>query len=232
MNNNFNHEQDRNTEKPALLQLLMDPETQFINLRANPRIWGTLIIVTILFVIGTVLQMSYIDPGTVIDAELEGILQPGEEHIAYMLVVFGSGIASLFMPTIIILVSTVIYLLIAKLIKSPVSFRQLFSMNTYILFINALGVFINGLLIASIGGDPDFIVTSLGSYVQPDTMLGAILSNFELFSIWALVLTALGLQIVANFSKRAAWTVTIGFFVFGIVVSMVGSAFTMLANTL
>lgn len=232
MSEQFNELERHKNEKPSLLGIVMDAEKQFVKIRNNPRIIGALIIITLIFVIGTVMQMSYADPSTLIDDELAGIIEPGQEHIAYMLALFGSGIAALFMPTIIILFSTFVYWIVSKIVKSHVSFKQLFSMNTYILFINAIGVFINGLFVASTGRDSGFILTNLGSYVQGDSMFGSILSNIELFSIWALILTALGLQIVARFSKKAAWTVTIGLFLIGIVFSMVGTALGMLAGTL
>lgn len=223
-------EQFNNDHKPSLLGIIMSPEEQFVKIRNNPRILGALIVITLIFVVGTVMQMSYVDPKTLIDDELASVLGPGDEHIAYILAVFGSGIAALFMPVIIILISTVIYFVVAKIVKSPVLFKQLFSMNTYIMLITAIGLFINGLFTASIGADPAVMFTSLGAFVQVDTMLGAILANFELFALWSLILTAMGLQIVAGFSKGAAWTVTIVLFVIGIVFSMVGTALSMLVN--
>lgn len=228
MNENHNVQ----TTNPSLLGMVTNPKEQFEKIRDNPKIWGALIVISLIFVIGTMFQMSNVDPNVLIDEELEGLFGPGEEKIVHMLSIIGGGFAALFMPIIIILVSTVIYWIIAKLVKSEVTFKKLFSMNTYIVFINAIGVLVNGAFSAVIGNNVNIMFTSLGSFVNTNTMLGAILSNFELFAIWTLILTAIGLQIVAKFSQRAAWTVTILLFVIGIIFSMVGAAFGMLVGTL
>lgn len=230
MEDGFNRENDSNVilKRPSLFGMIMSPKNQFEKMRANPIIWGALIMITVIFVIGTVLQMFNVDPSTMINEELEGILSPGDEGIVYLLSIFGSGLAALFMPIIIVLISSFIYWVVAKLVKSTVTFKQLFSMNTYILFINSLGILINGLLAVSIGAGSNLTYTSLGTFFQGHALLEAIFSNFELFGIWALILTAIGLQIVARFSKTAAWTVTILLFIIGLVFSMVGAAFGML----
>ena len=46
-------------------------------------------------------------------------------------------ITGLFTPIFGVLIATVIYLIIAKIARSEVSFKQLFSMNTYIMMISA-----------------------------------------------------------------------------------------------
>lgn len=233
MEDQFNQEtgDQVNVKKPSLLGMIMNPKEQLTRIRDNPLILGALIIISFIFVVGTVLQMININPSTVLDDELAGILDPGDEKIVLILTLFGSGLAALFMPVIIILISSFIYWVVAKLVKSKVTFKQLFSMSTYILFINSLGILINGLLTMLISSNASGLFTSLGSLVPSGTMFSSILSSFELFGIWALILTAIGLQIVANFSKAAAWTVTILFFTIGIVFSMVGVAFEMLIGS-
>src|SRR5690625_3782917 len=54
-------------------------------------------------------------------------------------------LVGIFTPIITILISSAIYFGIAKLIQSTVTFKQLFSMTTFIGIINAISIVINGL---------------------------------------------------------------------------------------
>ncbi|RYG72227.1 hypothetical protein EU245_11080 [Lentibacillus lipolyticus] len=77
--------------------------------------------------------------------------------------------------------------------KSTVTLKQLGSMNTYISFILAINVLVSGIAIFMIGGNPTVLFTNM------ETIINLI------FTIWIIVLTALGLERVAGFSKKLAW---------------------------
>src|SRR5699024_11278806 len=164
-----------------------------------------------------------IDPSEILGDEFVPVDGESEAFFAVFAII-GSAIAALFIPVITILIGSVIYLIVAKLLKSDVTFKQLFSMNTYIMIIGALSFIVNGLFVSLVGGNSEIMFTSLAYFIHTDGMMTAILTNIEDFSIWSLILTALGLQIVANLSKTAACTVTLLFFYIGIVLSIVGSA--------
>ena len=124
------------------------------------------------------------------------------------------------------LIATVIYLIIAKIARSEVSFKQLFSMNTYIMMISALSMILNGIGVALLGGTAGTMYTSLGSLIGAEGTMGALLTSIEVFAIWGMILQAIGLQKVANFSKGLAWTIVIVFFAIGIIFTMIGAAFS------
>ena len=124
------------------------------------------------------------------------------------------------------LISAVIYLLIAKIARSEVSFKQLFSMNTYIMFISALSLIINGIGIALLGGTVDTVYTSLGSIISTEGAISGLLNSIEVFTIWGLILSAIGLHKVAGFSKGLAWGISIAFFVITVIFAMIGAAFS------
>lgn len=200
-------------EKPSLLGIITSPTEQFKRIRENPIFWGALIIVTIISVIGMLL--------TSLGVELPNLNDLTAEEIAIGKVIAGVGvlILGLVSTVVSILFSTVLYLLIARINKSSVTFKQLFSMNTYITLITALSMLVNGIIIALLGsysGD-DLIFTSLGSLVNIDGSLGVLLNQIEIFSIWTMIITVIGLQKVAGFSKSQAWVVVIAFFVVGII---------------
>ncbi|HEX6593423.1 MAG TPA: YIP1 family protein, partial [Bacillota bacterium] len=112
---------------------------------------------------------------------------------------------------------------IAKIAQANVTFKQLFSMNTYILIISALGVIVNHAIALIIGSDPDVFVTSLGSAIDAPGVVGVLLQSIELFSIWGLIVTVIGLQKVAHFSKGLAWGVQITRFIIVVIFAMIGA---------
>src|SRR5690625_7637428 len=91
----------------------------------------------------TALNVDYAnDPELQESIEMLGI----DEDVMIKSAAILAGIGSLFIPGFTALISTIIYLVIAKIIKKAVSFSQLYSMNVYVLFISAICVLFNALL--------------------------------------------------------------------------------------
>lgn len=208
-------------EKPKLLGMITNPTEQFLKIKQNPVIWVPLIIVSLLMMVGAILTALNIDftsdPKLQESIEVLGI----DEGLMVQLSAVFAGLGSLFLPGLTALISTVIYLVIAMVIKKPVSFSQLFSMNTYILFISALSVLVNGLLSFVLTGESTLLFTSLAAIIQTDNlMIESVLSMVEIFTIWGLILTMIGLQKVANFSKRVSVIIVGGFYLLSILFSL------------
>lgn len=206
-------------EKPSIFGMIWSPIEQFERIRERPRILGPMAIIIGLFIVGMLITMFSVDTG------LEGLSNGEMVGFAVFLAVT-SGILGVIAPIIGTLISSFIYWIIAKLARSEVSFKQLFSMCTYIMIISVLGSIINGVGIAILGGDGETMFTSLGSFIPVEGAIGGLLNSIELFGIWGVILAALGLNRVANFSKGLAWTVSIAFFVIGVVFAMIGAAFS------
>lgn len=208
-------------EKPKLLGMITNPTEQFLKIKQNPVIWVPLIIVSLLMMVGAILTALNIDftsdPKLQESIEVLGL----DEGLMIQLSAVFAGLGSLFLPGLTALISTVIYLVIAMVIKKPVSFSQLFSMNTYILFISALSVLVNGLLSFVLTGESTLLFTSLAAIIQTDNlMIESVLSMVEIFTIWGLILTMIGLQKVANFSKRVSVIIVGGFYLLSILFSL------------
>lgn len=202
------------SEKPSLVGMITSPGEQLERIRERPLIWGPLIYVTILFIIGTWAQSMGIEiPG------LEG-LSPEEEALVSRISTISTVVSAVFMPIIIIFISSVIYMLVAKIARSEVRFKQMFSMMTHITIIGALGVVLNGILFAVFGGGDGSYYTSLGSLIEAEGAMAGLLDSLEIFSIWNVILTAMGLERVARMSKTASWSVSIAFFVIPVLFSM------------
>lgn len=213
-------------EKPSLIGIITSPTEQFERIRKRPVFWGALGVIALLSMCGLLF--------TSIGVELPNLDELSEEEIAVgktvgTISVMIFGVITLVIDT---LFSTVLYLLIAKINRTKVTFRQLFSMNTYIMIITALSFFLNGLIIAVLGkySESDTVLTSLGSFVDLTGPAGVLVDHIEIFSIWTLILTAIGLQKVARFSKGQAWIVVIAFFVVGLIFAMTNIEVSALVN--
>lgn len=208
-------EEKQNVEKPSLFGMILNPTEQFEKIKKRPLIWGAMVIVTILTVIGSWLMSLGIE----IQDDM-GI--PNME----IFVQINSIIVGLLSPVFGVLISSFIYWIIIKIVRSEATFQQLFSMNTYIMIISAFSILINGALTAILGGDGEVLFTSLGSLIVVEGAMAGLFNNLEVFTIWGVILSAIGLHKVGELSKGLAWTISIAFFVIAIIFSMIGAAFS------
>src|SRR5699024_7015089 len=185
--------QEISLEKPSLFGMFLEPRKQFERLKDNPIILVPFIIIAVLTTIGMLVMMSQID-FIAQDPELANM---GEHELMFVTiftqVIF--VITGILAPAVSILVSSFVYFIVAKIVQSEVSFKQLFSMNTFIYIISVLGLFINALAFFAVDNpDPEVYLTSLNSIIEADGALGALFTSIDIFSIWNIILTALGLD--------------------------------------
>lgn len=197
--------EETKVRKPSLIGMVTNPLQQFERIREIPLIWRAMTIAIIFTAVGVWLRnLAEEDVTSVIDTTL------------LLATVSGSVIGRLLGVFII----SYIHMLISVIAPSTVTFRQLFSMNTYILTISALGLIVNGIVVAVIGGDPEVMATSLSSVMRADGAMASLWNSIEVFSIWSSILTALGLEKVAGFSKTLSWAIAIVFFMIGIILEV------------
>lgn len=208
-------EQTVKQEKPSLFGMIWSPSEQFDRIKQTPKIWVPLLLVTLLFTAGMALLAFSMDASYF---EL-GDLTEEEAGLFLIIGMITMIIVGVFTPIFTVLISTVIYLLICKIASSDVTFKQLFSMNTYILVISAIGLIINSIITALIGGNPDVFITSVAGLLNAGP--GSVWNSFEVFAIWQTIITAIGLHRVAGLSKGLAWTIAVIFFVLGIIINLV-----------
>lgn len=197
------------SQKPSLLGVIWSPSVQFDKIRNTPKIWIPLLIITIMYIVGTYLTFSQFD----FEALLGETVPEEQMEIMVTISKITGAITGVFIPIFSVLISSAIYLLISKIAKSDVTFKQLFSLNTYILFVSAIGILFNSLIHLLIDGNSEIYVTSLAGVIGSTN---AVLAGVEIFSIWGIILTAIGLQKVARLSKGLSWTVALIFFIFGL----------------
>ena len=204
-------------QKPSLLGMFTSPGEQFERIKQVLKIWVPLLIISILYAIGMTLMALSMDASTLIDQEVP------EDQVDLVLGITKVTVAitGILTPIIGVLISSAIQLIITKIANSPATFKQLFSMNTFIMVIGATGVVLNTAIRYAIGGNPEIYVTSLAGLLNQEK--AGILSSFEIFTIWTMIATAIGLHKTAQLSKGLAWTIAIIFFLIGIGFALIGS---------
>lgn len=212
--------------KPSLLGMFTNPSTQFEKIRVQPVIWGPLAIITLVYFIASIIMAITLTPE---DLVVPGTVTLEDAELAIGISKVTMVISSLFGPILGLLISTIIYFIIIKIAKKDTTFGQLFSMSTFIMAIGAAGLLLNNLLHLLFGGSQGVYLTSLAGIMRSDSL---VLASFEIFSIWQLVLTAIGLHKVGQLSKGVAWTISIVFFLFGLAMAVIGDVFTTIMQSL
>jgi hypothetical protein len=210
-------EMNTKKENPSLMGMFTSPEVQFERIRQNPKIWVPLIIISILYVIGMIFMALSLDAATLID---QGVPEDQVELILGItkITVAVTGVIA---PIFGVLISSAIHLAIARIANYSVTFKQLFSMNTFIVIIGATGLILNMAIRSAIGGNSEIYITSLAGLLNQEK--AGVLGSIEIFGIWSIVLTSLGLQKTARFSKGLAWTIAIIFFLITIGIGLIGT---------
>lgn len=210
-------------KNPKLFSMFWNPGEQLNRIRQNPKIWIPLLIVTILYIVGSTIMAFTM--------KIEDFMVPGmTTQEAEMIAAIGkttAAVTGFILPIMTILISTVIYLIIVKIAKKDTTFKQLFSMNTFIMVIGAVGLILNNLIVAAIDGKAGIFITSLAGLLNSDS---ALLGTFELFSIWQLILTAMGLHRVGQLSKTVSVIIVIILFLIGLGFAAIGSMFSGMAG--
>ncbi|MED4473793.1 YIP1 family protein [Oceanobacillus caeni] len=203
--------------KSTLIGLVLTPGEQFERIKVHPIIWRTMGIITLMYVLGMWMKSIGIETPGLGGLNTEEITRI-ERFTSITMIVSG-----LFLPFFTVLISSVFLMSIVKIAGSKVTFKQLFSMNTYIMFIRAIGVVLNGIIFALIGGSAEMMYTSLGSFIDTRGAVSGLLERIEVFAIWSVILSAVGMQKVANLSKGLAWTIAILIFAIGVLFAMLGA---------
>lgn len=206
--------------KPNLFAMIWSPGMQFERIRQNPKVWIPLLLVVILNAASAVIGALSLKAE---DLTVTGLpIEQAEMILGFtktMAIVMG-----FISPIFIIFISAAIYFIFTKIAKKETTFMQLLSMSTFIFFIPAIGALFNSIIWVLLGG-------SLGSGISITSLAGVLNSNspvlavIELFSIWKLILIAMGLNRVGQLSKATGIIVAIVFFLFSLGFAMLG-AFT------
>ena len=191
--------------KPSLLKMFWRPKEQFVKIRSNPIIATPLIVVTVIYIVASMVKALFIRAE---DLMLPGMSVQEADMVAATAKAF-TAMAGFISPVFTILFMTVIYFIILKIARKNTTFKQLFSMNTYIFVVQAVGLLVNSLLMMVIDSSSGSAITSLALFNRDWSMLNAI----ELFTVWKFVLTAIGFHLVGQLSKSISIILVIVLFI-------------------
>ncbi|WP_071395222.1 YIP1 family protein [Bacillus tuaregi] len=210
---------------PNLLGMFWSPGEQFESIRQNPRIWIPLLIVSVLNIAAyLIMAMSM----TANDLMLPGMTAE-EAEMTLAIAKATTAVSGFVAPIFAILFSSLIHFIIVKIARKETTFKQLFSMNTYISMIGAVGILLNFAIMAAMGvSSTEGYITSLASLFGSSH--SSVLSAFELFSIWQMILTAIGLHKVGQLSKTVSYIIVIIFFLITLGFAALGSIFAGMAG--
>ncbi|MFV8826415.1 YIP1 family protein [Alkalihalobacterium sp. APHAB7] len=200
--------------KPSVFGMILNPSEQFERLKSNPMVSIPFLLVTLIYTIGTGIMAFGMESSWLLaelspeEAELFAEI---EMFMRIMVLVTG-----LFVPIIGALVFAVIFIIIAKMSSSAVTFKKLLSIGLFVSVIGGLGVVFNAMMSTIFGTNPDIPFTSLAILFSENNSLSNLLISIEVFAIWQLIVTVKGLRKVANFGPALAWLSTIVFYFIGI----------------
>ena len=192
-------------QKPSLLKMFWRPKEQFVKITSNSIMATPLIVVTVIYIMASMVKALFIRAE---DLMLPGMTAQEADMVAATAKAF-TAMSGFISPVFTILLTTIIYFIILKIARKNTTFKQLFSMNTYIFVVQAVGLLINSLLMMVIDSSSGSAITSLALFNRNWSMLHAL----ELFTIWKFVLTAIGFHLVGQLSKSTSIILVIVLFI-------------------
>src|SRR5699024_7901662 len=183
--------------------------------------------------------VQLVTSGQFLDAEL-GMIFEGDPTITdewaqeiFWFTAIIAVITTLVSVPLMMAISALIYFAIGKILKTKADFIHYFSLSIYVSVIGVLGGIIHLIYNALVPKTPpDFAFTSLQALLQVDGPMQVVFTSISIFSVWQLIITAIGLQIVGLYSKRAAWITVIVMFILSILMGVFSFAISEFTNNL
>ncbi|MCF8890939.1 Yip1 family protein [Priestia megaterium] len=216
MNTELNLSPDKQQgDKPSIFKFITSPILQFEKMKSNPVIWGPLLLTLILTALTSILAVYTPEAQEALQQQKEAGLEVSHT-LSIVMGAVGGVIAMI--PTLAFM--GLILFLVAKLGMGKTTYRQMFSLNLFVTFITVIGQLINtGVAVLA---HTSANVTSLNGLVGAKGAMGGVLTSIEIFSIWGFILTAVGLQKVANLSKVASVITVVVLFILGAAIAGIG----------
>ncbi|MBD1372047.1 YIP1 family protein [Hazenella sp. IB182357] len=202
-------------QKPSMLGFLTSPKEQLERLKVKPTFWLPLIIYVVILSALSIAQSYYTlyeNPDVILQTlpaeQQESVSQSQKlmnESMKNMQLI-GSAIVSPIAFAVVPLFVAFFYWLMQKIFRGKATFKQMFALQAHLLLFAVLSTLIGTVLLfaADVYGEG---LASLAVFVSEPGMLKNLLSLFDVFNLWGLFITSLGLIILANLSKGKALTI-------------------------
>ncbi|ENQ3107012.1 YIP1 family protein [Bacillus cereus] len=204
-------------EKPSLFGMITSPSLQFERMRTNAPVWGAFFLLVLLGGLGF-MAIGYASLKNPIMVEA---LKEDPTGTAKYFIMGGAFVTGLFMTAIMFFIGAALYKVIMMFMGNDTSYKKLLSITVYSGIISCIGLLVNAVLAIVLGTDGTVRYTSLGPLFEKGTTAFGIGNSIEIFAIWGLFVTWLGLHITAGLSKKQATILVVIFFL----ISLAFSAF-------
>ncbi len=210
--------QDAGSKKPSLFGMITSPGEQFERMKTKSPVWGAFFIIVIL---GTIMATGAGYLSLINTPEMAKLLDGGDAGTIKAFAIGGGAVAGLLATVFGLFIAAGFYKIIMMFMSNDTPYMKILSIYLYANLVTYIGGLLNIGLGFVLGGNGTDFYTSLGPLFESGTMAHGIGSSIEIFSIWSLILTGLGLHIVAGLSKKQATILIVIFFVitvgFGVV---------------
>lgn len=194
-------------QKPSFIKMMLDPKDQLLLLEKHsplmfPLIKIILLIMTFGFIAGYYLSNNQ-ETNTI--AEEIGST-PARYQVVSGLI---SGISSVVGLLFSILIITILYKIALVAIRKDIPFKQIFVIGIYISFIPFIGSIINFVVSIFMGEAEIREFTNFGNSLSSSNMLTGVVSSFDVFKIWNVILYGMLFYYVAKCSKKQSFLISI-----------------------
>ncbi|MGG0276163.1 Yip1 family protein [Bacillus rhizoplanae] len=209
-------------EKPSLFGMITSPSLQFERMRSNAPVWGAFFLMAVLGgLIGAIATYLYsIDPTVIAKNKELGFEMP-------IAIALGTGFVMAFISVMVtFFIGAALYKVLMMFMSNDTSYKKLLAITVYSSIITVIGGIINMGLAWILGGNGQEMYTGLGPvFASTGGVVHGIAKSFEVFAIWGLVVTGLGLHITAGLSKKQATILVVIFFILSMAFGAVGGLF-------
>ncbi|KMP97119.1 membrane protein [Bacillus wiedmannii] len=197
-------------EKPSLFGMITSPGEQFERMKTKSPVWVAFLIFVL---IGTVTTAAVFYLSVVNTPEVAKEMNGQDGQMIKWFALGGGALFGLFGTPIGLFIAAGFYKVIMMLMGNDTPYMKILSIYLYANLVFYIGSLLNvglGLIFEGNGTDA---YTSLAPLFEKGTVLNGIASSIEIFNIWSLILTGLGLHIVAGLSKKQATILIVIFFI-------------------
>lgn len=223
--------------KPNIILMIKNPKQNLKRIKNNPTwiaaffiLYATVILLTIALTFSESFKNEMVDEIMNIQGGV-----PNEEALMFALLIsrIGAIITVIVSYPLTLLIVAAIFLLVGKIVNSKAKFKHYFSLALHLSVFTTIGTMIN-ILAQYIRPTKmtEMSITSLQLFSTGAEPIHTILASFELFTIIYLIVLGVGFQIVAGFSKKAAWLTIAVYAILLLILAFIGGMLQQFASLL
>jgi hypothetical protein len=215
-----------------VIKVLYEPGQVFERVRTRPSFLAPFLTIIAMQCVLFVINLPYLK--VAIQAQIATAAPGRPVPSTGVLVGFGLGGLVFVLALILVITGLILWVLSSVLGGGEAKFSTMLSVASYSAIPSAILLSVVGTIVVHLQGtaqltSPNDMQPALGlDLLSPGAkgFIGAVMKGINPFSIWAVVLTAIGVQTTQRVSKNSAYTIAIGAFVIGLLIAgALGAAF-------